>query len=71
MQKFPDKIIEVAAEPAILINYKILVGTFKTKLPESIAKSIKKFSTHKNAENKHIYDLNTKNKNENSSGITN
>jgi hypothetical protein len=35
------------------------------------AKLIKNFLVIKNAENKHIYDLNTKNKNENSSGITN
>lgn len=37
-----DKLNEVAAEPAPAVIYKIQVASFKTKLPESIAKAIKK-----------------------------
>ncbi len=37
-----DKLNEVASEPVSTVVYKIQVGSFKTKLPESIAKAIKK-----------------------------
>ncbi len=37
-----DKLNEVAAEPVSTAVYRIQVGTFKTKLPESIARAIKK-----------------------------